>query len=328
MAHPCASELSNNLSLVTKDAQSSVSVVIPTLGRNSLVAAVESALSQTKRASEVIVVDASTTGVLPKLPNDPILRVLRHEEAASTGKWTAAHNRNFGVRNSSGDFIAFLDDDDLWKPNKLEVQLDVLRESEFDVLATAVEFVLPSGKTLIRPDVPIADNEPILEALYGRATLRRNRRYVATPSLLMKREVAVNIPQNEDIPWFEDTWWLHEVQSQGYRFHQISDISVIVMAEPLRSIQRDSLEKIAHWCAQLDRVDSRYSRNYASGIALRNFSYLGRTKESRALIKALRSQYKLSMSEHLRCLSLLLLSVILNGLQSLRVQSLWYRLVQ
>lgn len=99
-----------------------VSVVIPTHNRADVVLrAVHSALVQTLADIEVIVVDdGSSDGTRAKLENlnHPRVRYLRHEQARG-----APAARNTGTRAARGQWVAFLDDDDIWFPHKLERQI-------------------------------------------------------------------------------------------------------------------------------------------------------------------------------------------------------------
>lgn len=99
-----------------------VSVVVPTRDRRALTAeAVASVLGQTWADLELVVVDdGSADGTPDHLEAsflDPRLRVLRQENQGVS----AARNR--GVRETAGEWVAFLDSDDLWLPEKLERQL-------------------------------------------------------------------------------------------------------------------------------------------------------------------------------------------------------------
>jgi glycosyltransferase involved in cell wall biosynthesis len=99
------------------------SVIIPTYNRAAQVrAAIESVLAQTYSHIEVIVVDDGSTddtgGVLRQY--DGKIRVIRQANAGP------AAARNTGVRNSSGDLLAFLDSDDIWMSQRLELQVDAL----------------------------------------------------------------------------------------------------------------------------------------------------------------------------------------------------------
>lgn|SRR3989442_4130210 len=101
----------------------SVSVVVPTHNRGDLLsAAVESTLGQTHRPLEVLVVDDGSTD-----DTEAICarwgRALRYVRQANAGV-SAARNR--GIAEAQGDYVAFLDADDVWYPRKLEVQLAAL----------------------------------------------------------------------------------------------------------------------------------------------------------------------------------------------------------
>ncbi|MGA9115923.1 MAG: glycosyltransferase family 2 protein [Bacteroidota bacterium] len=94
-----------------------ISAVIPTYNRaRTVVRAVQSALAQTRPPDEIIVVDDGsrdeTASVLEEFA--PRIRLIRQENAGAS----AARNR--GVREAAGDWIAFLDSDDLWEGRHLE----------------------------------------------------------------------------------------------------------------------------------------------------------------------------------------------------------------
>ena len=102
-----------------------VSVIIPTYDRSEFLrTAIASVLAQTLQDFEIIVVDDAsaddTQEVVGNL-DDGRIRYIRHE----INKGVAA-TRNTGVLNSKGKYIAFLDDDDKWFPEKLKKQFDLL----------------------------------------------------------------------------------------------------------------------------------------------------------------------------------------------------------
>jgi glycosyltransferase involved in cell wall biosynthesis len=103
-----------------------VSVVIPTRNRRRLLSlALASVLDQRDVRLEVIVVDeASTDDTIPMIGSiaDPRLRLVRHD--TPRGKAAA---RNRGIAEAQGEWVAFLDDDDLWAADKLLLQLRALR---------------------------------------------------------------------------------------------------------------------------------------------------------------------------------------------------------
>jgi glycosyltransferase involved in cell wall biosynthesis len=100
-----------------------VSVIIPTYNSaRYLVEALESVLAQTFRDVEVLVIDDGSTDETPEIMKrygEPV-RYLRQENAG------VAAARNRGIGESSGKYIAFLDADDTWYPQKLERQMAAL----------------------------------------------------------------------------------------------------------------------------------------------------------------------------------------------------------
>jgi glycosyltransferase involved in cell wall biosynthesis len=101
-----------------------VSVVIPTYNRRELLKkAIASVYDQTYQDFEIIVVDDGSTDGTPLdhiAPRDKLIFLsLPH-----TG--LTAHVRNEGIAHARGEYVAFLDSDDLWAPNKLEEQLAVM----------------------------------------------------------------------------------------------------------------------------------------------------------------------------------------------------------
>jgi hypothetical protein len=103
----------------------SISVVIPTYNRAEKVRrAIESVLAQTVRNLEIIVVDDGSSDetalVLERAFGNRIGYFAQPNQGASVA-------RNRGIEEATGEWIAFLDSDDLWEPEKIEQQLDALR---------------------------------------------------------------------------------------------------------------------------------------------------------------------------------------------------------
>lgn len=115
--------------------QTTVAVVIPTFNRPQRTArALRSVVAQTRPADEIVVVDdGSTDGTVEALSKEfsqtdfPSLRI---EQCPHRGV-SAARNR--GVSLTSTEWIAFLDSDDEWAPEKLEVQLEAIAGSGYRI---------------------------------------------------------------------------------------------------------------------------------------------------------------------------------------------------
>lgn len=102
-----------------------VSVVVPAHNKGGTVrAAIESVLRQTIQDTEIVVVDDGSTDDTREQvqPFGPRVRYIYQPQSGVS----AARNR--GIEATRAEFVAFLDADDLWLPNKLERQLEVLKQ--------------------------------------------------------------------------------------------------------------------------------------------------------------------------------------------------------
>ena len=124
-----------------------VSVVIPTYNRRAVIwDAVASVLDQTHSDIEVIIVDdGSTDGTANWLStlDDERVRVIQFDENSGV-----SHARNAGIRCATGEFIAFLDSDDVWEPHKLQRQIACLEASP-DIALVSCDWSIWEGGNCI-----------------------------------------------------------------------------------------------------------------------------------------------------------------------------------
>ncbi len=124
-----------------------VSAIIPNYNYGRFVgAAIESVLAQTFPCHEIIVVDDGSTDdsleIISRYQKDGV-KVVRQQ---NRGVGSA---RNAGVKNSSGELVAFLDADDLWLPQKIERQLErLLSDPEFGFISCGMREFDAAGSTI------------------------------------------------------------------------------------------------------------------------------------------------------------------------------------
>ena len=121
-----------------------VSVIITTYNRyNFLFEAINSVLNQTYKPIELIIIDDGSTDPTPEhLTTTNKYLVINQNHTGMPGQV-----KNKGVEISSGEFVAFLDSDDLWLPRKLEKQLNQLIDNNFQVNHTRERWIR-NGKTV------------------------------------------------------------------------------------------------------------------------------------------------------------------------------------
>jgi len=120
-----------------------VSVVIPTYNRAALLPrAIDSVLAQTNPPLEILVVDDGSTDTTERLIGDcyPQVSALTQENQGVS----AARNR--GIKESKGEFIAFLDSDDSWMKSKLERQVEAMDKDPTLKLCHTEEMWIRNGR--------------------------------------------------------------------------------------------------------------------------------------------------------------------------------------
>lgn len=191
-----------------------VSAIIPTVGRPSLVRAVESALSQSWSNMEVIVSIDGTRNLLDglALPHDPRLRII-----AGDSRVGEQITRGRGIDESSGAFIALLDDDDVWLPTKIENQLTIAmrrREAgaEHVLVACRSDDVRPDGQVVrtVPRRLP-SPGESISKYLFERRQVTPGETAIGNSMLLFDRELADMVPFDTSLPNHTDWNWLLSV---------------------------------------------------------------------------------------------------------------------
>jgi len=183
-----------------------VTAVIPTRNRHHLVArAIQSALQQSFVDMEVVVVmdgpDPDTLSVLRSIQDE---RVRWVELVRQSGSSTA---RNAGVMAARGKWIAFLDDDDEWFPQKIEKQLALASTSSYAYPIVCSRLVArgPKADAIWPRKKPRA---PISEYLFCRSSLFQGEGLMQTSSLFAKRELLQNVPFQDGLRRHQDWDWL------------------------------------------------------------------------------------------------------------------------
>jgi glycosyltransferase involved in cell wall biosynthesis len=186
----------------------SVSVVIPVHnGERYLAEAIESVLSNRPLPTEIVVVDDGSTDNSPLVAKKfSEVRYLRQDQS---GPGAARH---LGVQHCVGDYVALLDADDLWTPNKLERQLDWLAQhADWDgVFGAAVQFLSPELDAEQRQQLEF---DPL-------------PRVAQLPSALLFRRAAYDRagPFLSDFQVGEFIDWCLRAQEAGCRFGNLPEV--------------------------------------------------------------------------------------------------------
>ncbi|MCG3181676.1 MAG: hypothetical protein BIFFINMI_04075 [Phycisphaerae bacterium] len=189
-----------------------ISVVVPTFNaRRFLPEALASILAQTYRPIEVIVADDGSTDGTVELARqwDPPVRVVAQPTAGP------AATRNLGAAHAAGPFLAFLDPDDLWMPDKLALQ--AARFAQRPELDLCVTHVQPFWEEEVRADGLRYADHPRAQPVPG----------FATTTLLARRSAMDRLGPFDPGLWFSDAVeWFIRAREAGLVIELMDEVLV------------------------------------------------------------------------------------------------------
>lgn len=188
-----------------------ITCIVPVYNGERFVAeTIESMLAQTYRPIEVIVVNDGSTDSTPDVLGQfaDRINVINQENAGQA----AARNR--GIEAANGDFIAFLDADDLWLPEKLEVQMKYLAANPEADLCTCMM-------------VNFWENELAAEAEKLRDTAHAQPYLATWQGILARRQVFESVGALDTGAVFSDVReWLHRAKGMGVQTTHLDQVLV------------------------------------------------------------------------------------------------------
>ncbi|WP_179136954.1 glycosyltransferase family 2 protein [Vibrio campbellii] len=241
-----------------------VSVVIPVYNRaNTIVKSINSVLSQTGDfLIEILVVDdysddrdllLSNLSAISEGMDDSRfdLKVILHEENRHGG---AA--RNSGVKQSTGDVIAFLDSDDVWVEDKLESCCKVLSENSYDFVYHQLTY---NNSNVIIPARRVNDGESYMDYLIC------SNGSMQTSTLVFKKDIFTRIDFSEDLKKYQDFDLIYKCEKSGLRVGFIPRVMTIMDNNPnsVRISNSFDPDKSIYWMNKVgDGISSKAKNTF------------------------------------------------------------------
>ena len=271
------------------DNNKKISIVIPTRNRPTLVPrAVKSALSQTFKSTEVIVVvdgpDEATIDTLKQIKDDRLKIILLQENVGGSDA------RNAGVKESKGEWVAFLDDDDEWLPEKLEKQIEAANQINniFPAISCYLIVRTPSGDFVWPRRGPNPD-EPISEYLFMRKSFFQGETLFANITLLARKKLFEIVPFRSGLKRYQDTdWILRAVQVDGFCFEMVPEpLAIWYNEEQRKTVSSQSMWRYTMaWLRKNHKLFTR--RAYAGFVATQLTSQASSQGEWKAFVPLIR----------------------------------------
>jgi glycosyltransferase involved in cell wall biosynthesis len=250
--------------------KTTVAVAIPTRNRPELLRrALDSVLAQTFQGFELhVVVDGPDARTEAVLAAEADKRLHVHIHSAPRG---GAAARNTAVRMSTARWVAFLDDDDEWLPQKLERQVPPLADLAGPLVSfTRLIAQAPHG-SYVWPRRAPRDGEHISEYLFVRGSMFAGENGVQTSTIVAPRQLLLAHPFDESLVRLQDTDWLLRVARAGARLDFCPSALTIWHIEERRSSITGDRRK--DWRLLFDWISARRHlvtpRAYAAFLLVR-----------------------------------------------------------
>lgn len=272
--------------------EADVTVVIPTHHRPELLRrALRSVQRQTYTAFEVLVIADGEDGVEAQR----VLDDLKDPRVRLVPLWArrgGAQARNIGVRMAKTPWIALLDDDDEWEPEKLALQREAADHirTTFPVI-TSQSLVKSTGFAWVSPGRVLRPGEEISEFLFCRHRCVDGAQYLQTSTLFVPRELLLKLPLRAHLRRHQDwDWLLRAATVPGVAFHMIAQpLTIYHVDEGRNSVSRNlDWEFSRAWAAEMRRAFTprAYSFFLATECASRVAKARAGRKASLSLMKA------------------------------------------
>jgi glycosyltransferase involved in cell wall biosynthesis len=235
--------------------KSLVSVIIPTYKRPMIARAIDSVLNQTYKNIEIIVVDDNdadskyrneTEQVMLRYKENKNVKYIKHEKNRN-----GAAARNTGIKYASGEYIAFLDDDDEFSPQKIELQIKKLESLDNSWGGVYC------GYQIYENNICILKNKNLVEGNLKRDMLLKKVNIGATSSLLIKKKVI------DELNGFDESFDRHQDWEFLIRFFR--NYKLASVKEILVNIYRDDRSNFPNG-HKLEKVKTKYLSKFRKDI--------------------------------------------------------------
>jgi len=210
--------------LEKKSNMSLVSIIMPNYnGQDYIADTIESIINQTYRNFELIIIDDCST-------DDSINIIKRFQKKDSRIKLFQLNQnsgrpaipRNYGIKYANGDYIAFIDSDDIWHKQKLEIQLSIMKKNGVSFSCTSLKN-FKNIKDIEKIYLKKFNEKISIEYLSFNKLLKKNT--IPNSSVIIKKNILKNVKFIEDMRYkaIEDYHLWLKISEKGIKILKINN---------------------------------------------------------------------------------------------------------
>lgn len=197
-----------------------VSIITPTYNSSKYLAeTIDSVLNQSYKNWEWIIVDdCSDDGTQQTIAEASKLDSRIKHLSTTTNSGGPATPRNIGLDKASGEFICFLDSDDVWLPDKIKIQLEQIEDND----GVCSNYNIINSQSKFQKTVDIKFKKMIFDFFFGKETIFYFN-YVGINTVMIRR-TDQRFDKASDLIAIEDyVFWIHYIQ-KGHKIKVLDNI--------------------------------------------------------------------------------------------------------
>ncbi|WP_300644675.1 glycosyltransferase family 2 protein [Nocardioides sp.] len=232
----------------------SLTVIIPSVGRPELSRAISSVRDQTVRVEVIVVLDDPSA-------QNAVRSMLREDErlVITPGRRGGGFARAAGTELVETIYVAYLDDDDWWEPDKAAEMVQAMEDAHAEIGWSSVRFRANGKADRILPEQPFEPGQRMLDYLVLRPGLRHGYGYVQSSALVCRTDLAASVGWDPGLRKHQDWDFVSRVFDEAHGH--------VFVDRPLVNVAQDSAGSISR---RRDWRDSLpFYKRHAAGMGRR-----------------------------------------------------------
>jgi len=205
-----------------------ISIIIPTYKRSEMLSrAIESCLNQSYKNIEIVIVDDNSPDTEYRKATSKFMSQYKNNDKIKYVKMPqnggGAKARNYGIENSKGSYIAFLDDDDYFLEDKLKLQIEYMKKNKLDACFTGSQTLDETKNAVVKNKRYKNFNEYDDMLKFHLVEM-----IVSTQTFMFKREVLEKVEGFSLVPAGQEYYLMYKVITNGFKVGYLDEILTVI----------------------------------------------------------------------------------------------------